>query len=737
MDGVCERESYRTMSKIEQSRQFTPVSNEALLTLLETLPSALFIIDDTGTIIYSNACAQLMIGATSETLLGDSLWRAAPRLVSVSLYQAVQKVRHTREPAMVRYVSPATGTWLQVSLSPIDEGLALFISEDTELPSPQNVPGQNEQMYRDLLESFADSVIILTPDGLILDINRRPLTDGNIRLEEVIGRPITNLPTWSSDPLAQRQMREAIVRASQGETVRFEARIRPRDGLDLDILMTVTSHRDANQQVEYLICAGRDITERKHHEDELRMLVDAIPHFVWTMRPDGSAEYANQRWCDYTNMAAEQLQGDGWVQCLHPEDRPHVLEVWETAVRARTPYEVEHRIRGGESGEYRWFLGRGVPLRDSQGKILRWFGTCTDIDERKRVEEALRQSQERVNILMNSSLMGIFVSAEEQVVEANDTYLRMTGYTREDLQAGIINWVGMTPPEYAEQTQQARQELTASQHVTRYDKEYVCKDGSRLPVVVGAVVVRLEPLQAIGFVLDNSARQELEQRKDDFINMAGHELKTPLTSLKLQTQLLRARLNRQGFHEIAADLAMLEKPVRQLERLIAELLDVSKIQAGRLEYLREPVDLEKLLHEVACSMQQMSPTHTIKVRGTVPRTLIGDQSRLEQVFTNLISNAVKYSPEADTVEIDLNASAGLATVQIHDHGIGIPREQREKIFERFYRAIAPRERSISGLGMGLYIVSEIVNRHGGTITVDSAVGEGSIFTVTLPLDCDI
>jgi signal transduction histidine kinase len=175
---------------------------------------------------------------------------------------------------------------------------------------------------------------------------------------------------------------------------------------------------------------------------------------------------------------------------------------------------------------------------------------------------------------------------------------------------------------------------------------------------------------------------------------------------------------------------------KQLERLIGELLDVSKIQAGRLEYVKEPVDLEALLHEVAKTMQQISTTHAVVVRGAAPCTLIGDQGRLEQVFTNLISNAIKYSPDAETVEMDLSTSPETVTVRVRDHGLGIPREQRDKVFERFYRAAGPRQKAIPGLGMGLYIVADIVKRHGGTITVESAVGEGSIFTVTLPLNRD-
>jgi signal transduction histidine kinase len=131
-------------------------------------------------------------------------------------------------------------------------------------------------------------------------------------------------------------------------------------------------------------------------------------------------------------------------------------------------------------------------------------------------------------------------------------------------------------------------------------------------------------------------------------------------------------------------------------------------------------------------VQQSSPSHTIVVRGAVGTSLIGDPDRLGQVFINLLSNAIKYSPDAETVEMDLSTSEDAVTVRVRDHGLGIPREQRDKIFDRFYRVTDLSQRAIPGLGMGLYIVAEIIKHYGGTITVESAVGEGSTFTVTLP-----
>ncbi len=169
--------------------------------------------------------------------------------------------------------------------------------------------------------------MILTPEGLVLEINQRLLAAAQVWREEVVGKPFTDFPSWSSAPFAQRQLRAAIVQASGGETARFEARIRSQPGRYRDVALTITSHLDANQQVEYLIYVGWDITERKHAENELRVLAEMLPQFIWITRPDGFLKGWNQQYADYFQATPEQLQGSGWRQFLHPEEYDQVLSV--------------------------------------------------------------------------------------------------------------------------------------------------------------------------------------------------------------------------------------------------------------------------------------------------------------------------------------------------------------------------------------------------------------------------
>jgi PAS domain S-box-containing protein len=226
---------------------------------------------------------------------------------------------------------------------------------------------------------------------------------------------------------------------------------------------------------------------------------------------------------------------------VHPEDAERAVALRHQTLQTGGPFENEYRFRNGQTGGYRWFLARALPVRDETGQIVKWFGTSTDIDEQKRTEEALRQSQKRIRALIDSNIIGIVSQEgeEEVLVETNEAFLHMTGYTQEDVRNRTLNLVKITPPEQALLFQRTLQEVTARGQHTPFETELVCKDGSRLSVLVGGVTFQERPRQMIGFVLDNSARKELEQRKDDFINMASHELRNPLTVLKMQGQLVR------------------------------------------------------------------------------------------------------------------------------------------------------------------------------------------------------
>jgi len=228
------------------------------------------------------------------------------------------------------------------------------------------------------------------------------------------------------------------------------------------------------------------------------------------------------------------------------------------------------------------------------------------------------------------------------------------------------------------------------------------------------------------------ASQQAVAVRDDFISAASHELRTPVTSLKIYTQVLQRQAERRGDEHTGGQLRKMQAQIDRLAVLIGDLLDVSKIEAGKLELRHELIDLRRLTDEVVEAIQATTTKHQIVVEGTVSRPVVGDGERLGQVLTNLLTNAVKYSPQADRIGVRLVETAGRAIVEVEDFGIGIEPEHLDQIFDRFYRVTSEDEKTFPGLGMGLYISHEIVRRHGGMMEVTSVKGSGTVFRVTLP-----
>ena len=404
--------------------------------------------------------------------------------------------------------------------------------------------------------------------------------------------------------LLQPQNRSILV---EGRFYEAEFRVLREDGTHW---FFARGSLDVNQQGKLFGGVVIDITQRKEaelalleNEKGFRFIADAIPHKLWTSNPDGSVNYYNQGWYDYTGIHNfDDLSIVIW-DFLHPDERS-ILEVeWPKAIKLGEDKSFEHRLRRHD-GEYRWHLSRFSAHRNDQGEILLWVGTSTDIEEQKRIE----------------------------------------------------------------------------------------------------------------------------QRKDEFLSIASHELKTPLTSIKAFNQIM-ARSTTEG--NITKFINKSAEHIFRLERLIADLLDVTKINAGKLGYNFEEVPIQEvLLH--AKENFQYNNTHEITIQNSAAVTVNGDRFRLEQVLDNLIANAIKYSPEADRVLINSTLDSGSLIISVQDFGIGIEKEKIDKLFDRYYRVDNSAMR-FEGLGLGLYISSEVIKRHQGSIWIESEPGKGSTFFIKLPI----
>lgn len=227
-------------------------------------------------------------------------------------------------------------------------------------------------------------------------------------------------------------------------------------------------------------------------------------------------------------------------------------------------------------------------------------------------------------------------------------------------------------------------------------------------------------------------RKRAERKKDEFISIASHELKTPLTSVKGYVQLLERSVDKGDIPTVKKHLKKAQLQLDKLSDLIADLLDISKIESGKLKFNKQYFNLNTLLDNILEVIHQSNPEFTIIKKGHVPTEIFADEMRIEQVVVNFLTNAIKYAPGTTEVHINIAVADDRVTVAVRDFGIGIEPEQQKNVFDKFYRV---EETSIhfQGLGIGLYISAEIIGRHGGTVGVNSILGEGSEFYFNIPL----
>ena len=230
-------------------------------------------------------------------------------------------------------------------------------------------------------------------------------------------------------------------------------------------------------------------------------------------------------------------------------------------------------------------------------------------------------------------------------------------------------------------------------------------------------------------------RKKAETKKDEFISIASHELKTPLTSVKGYVQLLERSVDKGDIATVKKHLKKAQGQLDKLNDLIADLLDISKIESGKLKFNKKHFILDELFDSILEIMHQSNPEYTITKTGSVaPQVLYADETRIEQVVINFLTNAIKYSPGQDKVHITVKVDCDQVYVGVRDFGIGIDEKQQKNVFDKFYR-VEETAIHFQGLGIGLYISAEIIRRHGGEIGVHSTLGEGSEFYFTLPLEC--
>lgn len=351
--------------------------------------------------------------------------------------------------------------------------------------------------------------------------------------------------------------------------------------------------------------------------------------------------------------------------------------------------------------------------------------------EQINIEESLRQSEENYRMLVNQAVAGIFkVDVSDRITFANHYFCTMLGYTKEELLQ--MNFVDLI---YEKDKQNHRNMFNAMKACGKeyiIEKRLICKNGSLIWVRnYNALLYERKGRfgEAIIISTDINHLKAIEEQKDDFISIASHELKTPLTSIKGYAELLNEMFVEEGGITSGKLITQLNEQINRLVKLVTSLLDTNQIANGKLELHGETFDLNSLIKEQITNAAMISAKHLLILKGEGELPVYADRERIGQVLSNLISNAIKYSPEGGEIVITSEKDNNQLKVSVCDSGIGMSQEVLQKIFSRFYRGV---KENYPGFGLGLYISMEIIKKHHGTLSVESEQGKGSLFYFILP-----
>jgi PAS domain S-box-containing protein len=388
---------------------------------------------------------------------------------------------------------------------------------------------RSEQRFKFLTDAIPNLVWAVTPENELRFANHKWVEYCGMTYQEAQANWNNLLPTEDFE----RSYEMWLICRDIGGEYKAEVRLRRVDGEYRWHLIRALPMRDEAGEIIEWIGTNTDIHDTKisqvrlaESEYRYRQLVENIPQLVWLSTPSGSVEYFNQRFVDYTGIGLErvlneQTQNWNWDGLVHHDDLPVAAEQWKNAIAStNSMQDVQYRLKSRD-GSYRWYLARAVPMRDTQGNLTGWLGTCIDIDDRIQAEERLRYKEQRLRLFVDSGVVGIlFASFEGEIYEANDAFLQMIGYTRAELESGEVDWRKLTPPEYLPLDEAGIAEAKEQGICTPYEKEYIRKDGTHVSILIGYTFVEEEKPGAVVFILDITDRKRAEQERDRFFNVS-------------------------------------------------------------------------------------------------------------------------------------------------------------------------------------------------------------------------
>jgi PAS domain S-box-containing protein len=762
--------------------------------LLETATDGVLALDLEGRALYLNASAERLLGHPRTELMGQPLWSRLPRLEETELGRACHRALTHGTPSTVEeYVAPL-GAWVQARVSRAPQGVLVFLRDVTPL---NQVEAEYASLHALVASAPAVAFVTRGPQHVFVLSNarHRQLQGGR----EVVGQSAREALRGTQGQglleVLERVYRTGTpLQTAQGpcEERLFHLTCQPlRDAAGQMDGVTVFAF-DVTELVRARWRAERLAEELSLSEVRFRSLVMATSTLLWTTDATGCFREDSPTWSAFTGQDYPTgRQGSGWWDTIHPEDRDRATAAWKRALATRGLFEAEYRLRRAD-GTYTPVVSRGVPVLELDGSVREWVGSITDITAQRRARQALELLTEASSALSStwelSAAMerltqclvprlaewcGVFLSHEEagplERVASSDVdprrVLRLS-QAGPGVALGQAIHAGMRRGRAASFSQLFEEGPSPDAATAELARAFAGLRGIAVPITFkgqhrGVLLLAAgegyrpydaDDLQLAGelahraanvlehvrlFELARQARdraEEANRAKDEFLATVSHELRTPLTAILGWTSILRT--TPLSVEKQARALETVERSARAQAQIVDDLLDISRIVAGRMRLELKPVDLGGVVDAVLDVVRPAAAARGIQLEPLLEPDVgfvQGDAQRLQQVAWNLLTNAIKFTPQGGRVSVRLRRVEACVELEVRDSGQGISPAFLPHLFERFQQADGSATRRHGGLGLGLSIVRHLMELQGGSVHAHSeGEGQGARFTVRIP-----
>lgn len=769
------------ITRFKLAEQSLQASEERYHSLMESVNASILMVDGEGKYLYLNRIAARMHGADPADLVGESIQRQFPATEADATLAHVRRVIATGEGVETEMgVTAQDGLhWFQMSIQPVmDEGGRAYAAMIYANEITEQKRAQQEILLQNAMLRQSSNLIAMSDDaGRIVFINQAGAALYGVESPAaLVGKPIADFHTpEDADRVLNRYLPQAIATGP----VRFENRFKRVDGKLIEVDQTIFPIRDGDGQIIRLAAVITDISERKKAEralqeakdlleqrvqertgeleeerNLLRTVIDTVPDYIYVkdmahaMRLNNIAHALSMGAPDPATLVGKT----DWD--LFPPDLAAKFIADEERVLKQGQAVVNTEERSlGSRGEPIWGLTTKVPLYNVNREQIGLVGITRDITALREAQEAMRQSEEKLRLFMEASPIATLITNRAgQIDLLNQQAETLFGYDRTELSGQQIQILfpdgGLDPVPLEEGLDGLALPQPGALQPRLVERQARRKDGSHFPAevylsyietpddtIVISHVVDITQRKAAQEALHNALLHErdLNELKSRFVSIASHEFRTPLSAILATSETLSNYWQRLSPEQIQQRLSRIREQVQYMTTIMNDVLDLARIQSGSVDFSPVQTDLHALCQSVVEQFGSIHPRNLARIHYVHPGSVINircDQRLMRQLLTNLISNALKYSPEDALVDLHLSLGDGHIEILVRDRGIGIPPEDLKHIYEPFHRA--ENVGTVSGTGLGLSISKQVVDLHGGKIAIDSALGLGTSVRISLP-----